>query len=106
MPRCIFLGFLTIFHFKMTPQNTANSVFEPRNPSVKCILAFSGQTQNFVRVGCQHGPMLTSKILENRGPEGVLVSLGRCWKAPGGSVALPGRSGEVAGGFGEVLGRF
>ena len=52
---------------------------------------------------CQHGPMLTSKILENRGPVGVRASLGRCWKAPGGSVALPGRSGEVAGGFGEVL---
>ena len=48
--------------------------------------------------------MLTSKILENRGLEGVRASLGRCWKAPGGSVALPGRSGEVAGGFGEVPG--
>ena len=28
------------------------------------------------------------------------------WAAPGESVALPGRSGEGAGGFGEVPGRF
>ena len=47
--------------------------------------------------------MLTSKIPENLGLEGVRASLGRCWKAPGGSVALPGRSGELAGGLGEVL---
>ena len=28
------------------------------------------------------------------------------WAARGGSVALPESSGEIAGGFGEVLGRF
>ena len=95
-----------VFESKISSQGEPKSVFELRNPSVKCISAFSAQTQHFARVGCQHGPMLTPKIPENRGPGGVRASLGRCWKAPGGSVALPGRSGEVAGGFGEVPGRF
>ena len=87
-------------------QGDPKSVFELRNPSVKCISAFSAQTQNFVRVGCQHDPMLTSKSPENRGPGGVRASLGRCQKAPGGSVALPGRSGVVAGGFGSNKNQF
>ena len=54
-----------------------NSVFELGNPNVKCISAFSAQTQSFVRVGCQHGPMLSSKIPENRGPGDVRASFGR-----------------------------
>ena len=99
-------GFLMVFWSKISSQGDPKSVFERRNLNVKCISAFSAQTQHSARVGCQHGPMLTSKIPENHGPGGVRASLGRCWKAPGGSVALPGRSGEVAGGFGEVLGRF
>ena len=104
--RRLHCGFLMDFASMMSTGEIPTFVFEPRNPSVKCISAFSAQTQHFARVGCQHGPMLTSKISENRGPGGVRASLGRCWKAPGGSAALPGRSGEFAGGFGEVLGRF
>ena len=65
---------------------------------------FSTQRSHSVHVGCQHEPMLALDILENRGPEGVRVSIS--WTAPGKSVALPGRSGEVAGGFGEVLDKF
>ena len=46
--------------------------------------------------------MLTSKIPENHTPEGVQASPGRCWETPGRSVTLPGKSGEVAEGFGGV----
>ena len=47
--------------------------------------------------------MLASKIPENRGPEDVRTSPVRSWKVPGEFISLPGGSGEVVGGFGEVL---
>ena len=47
--------------------------------------------------------MLASKILENRGPEDVQPPPVRSWKVPGEFISLPGGSGEVVGGFGEVL---
>ena len=72
------VGFLMVFKSKISSQGDPNSVFELRNPSVKCISAFSAQTHSFVRVGCQHGRMLSSKIPENLGPGGVRASLGRC----------------------------
>ena len=61
--------FYSIFRPKMTPWNTANLVFEPRNPSVKCISAFSSQPRIFLPLGCQHAPMLAPKIHEK--PEKV-----------------------------------
>ena len=51
IPEWFFDGFL-VEDSKISSQGDPNSVFEPRNPSVKCISAFSAQTQNFVRVGC------------------------------------------------------
>ena len=57
-----------VFETKISSQEDPKSVFEPRSPRVKFISAFSAQTQNFVRDGCQHGPMSTSKIPENRRP--------------------------------------
>ena len=50
--------------------------------------------------------MLAFKISENRGPEGVWASLGRSCEAPGGSVALPEKSGKVAGDVEGVPERF
>ena len=56
-----------------------------QNPNAKCISAFSTQTQIFVPVGCQHGPLLASQIAENLSLEGVWASPGRSWEAPEGS---------------------
>ena len=94
-----------VFLSKISSQGDANSVFEPRNPSVKCISAFSAQTQHFVRVGCQHGPMLTSKIPENRGPGGVWASLGRSWGRLGGYLGVSGSvSGRLKQGAADLSG--
>ena len=88
VPEWFFDGFLV-------EDKHPKSVFEPRNPSVKCISAFSAQTENFVRVGCQHGPMLASKIPENRAPESVWASPGRSWALLGGSRRLCGASRKL-----------
>ena len=55
------------------------------------------------RLECQHSLMLASKIPENRGPEDVRTSPVRSWWVPGEFLSFPGGSGEVVGGFGEVL---
>ena len=60
-----------VFVSKTSSQGVPKFVFEPRNPSVKCISASSTQTQEFARVGWQHGPMLASKIPEKCSPGGV-----------------------------------
>ena len=63
--------------FCVEARQTPKSVFELRNPIVKCISASSTQTQEFVRVGWQHGPMLAFKILEDYSPGSVRASPGR-----------------------------
>ena len=78
-------NFLMDFVSKINSPGDQRFVFEPRNPNAKCISAFSTQTQIFVPVGCQHGPLLASQITENLSLEGVWASPGRSWKAPEGS---------------------
>ena len=100
-----------IFYSKISSQGDPKSVFEPRNPSVKCISASSTQTQEFVRVGWQHGPMLAFKIPENCSPGGVRSLEESPETFLGGSRRLCGASREVWEGCrrfwkgsGEVLG--
>ena len=72
-PRCwrFHSCFLVEFKTKISSPGDQKSAFEHRNSIVKCILAFSTQTRNSVRVGSQHGPMWASRIPENLSLEGV-----------------------------------